>query len=71
MLLTDSQISMRPIFSDLLFKPIECIFLTCLTQSLSWLVGVQSSLYSSNYICIIIPLLYFIFGSFMEFSAMT
>lgn len=35
MLLSDSQISMRPICLDLLFKPVECIFVTYLKKCLS------------------------------------
>jgi len=43
MLLSDSEISMRPPCSDLLFKPVDCIFVACLVKCMSWLVGVQSS----------------------------
>ena len=42
MLLSDSQIIMRPLCSDMLFKPVDYIFVTSLTKCMSWLVGVQS-----------------------------
>ena len=71
MLLSDSQIIMRPLYSNLLFKPIDYIFATCLTKCLSWLVGVQSSPYSSNYICIIILLLPFTSKSVTELWVVT
>jgi len=59
MLLSDSQISMRPLCSDLLFTPVDYIFVIFLTKFLSWLVGDQLSPCSSNCISIIIPLLSF------------
>lgn len=70
MLLSDSQISVRPLCSDLLFKAIECIFVTCLTKCVKWLVGVKPSPCSSIFICIIFLMLLFISRSFMEFLAM-
>jgi len=62
---------MRPICSDLLFKPVDYIFVTCLMKCMSWLVGVQSSPYSSNFICILILLLSLSSESVIEFWAMT
>jgi len=41
MLLSNSQISMRPLFSVLLLRLVAFMFVTCLTKFLSWLVGVQ------------------------------
>ena len=40
MLLSDSQISIRPLCLILLFTPLDAMFVTCLTKFLSWLVGV-------------------------------
>jgi len=60
MLIIDSQVSMRPLCLDMLFTPVDYIFVICSMKYLSWLVGVQLSPCSSNFICIIIPLLYFI-----------
>jgi len=57
MLLSDSQMSMRPLCLDLLFTPVDYIFLICLMKCLSWIVGVLSRDFLSNCICIIIPLL--------------
>lgn len=51
---------MRPICSKLLFTVVNYIFLTCFMKFMSWLVGVQSSPCSRNFICIIFLLLYFI-----------
>ena len=59
MLLSDSQMSMRPLCLDLLLKPIDYIIVTCLMKCLSWLVGVQSSPCSTNCIYFLILLLYF------------
>lgn len=70
MLLNDYQISMRPLCSDRLFKPVDYIFVTCLTKFLSWLVGVQSIPCSNNYICILIMLLSFSSKSVIKFWAM-
>jgi len=61
MLLSDSQMSMRPLGSELLFKPVNCIFVTCLMRFMSWKVGFKSIPCSSDCICIIIPLLSFYF----------
>lgn len=71
MLLSDSQMSMRPISSNLLFKPIDYIIVTCLMKCLSWLVGVESSPCLINCICIIIMLFSFSFESVIEFWAVT
>ena len=71
MLLNDSQIIMRPICSDLLFKPVNYIFVTCLTKCMSWLVGVHSSPYSSACFYIVIPVSCFSSESVMEFWAVT
>ncbi len=71
MLLSDSQISMTPLWSYLLFKLLDYIFVTCLTKCLSWIVAVQLSPCSSVLFYIIIPLLSFSSGSVMEFWAMT
>lgn len=61
MLLRYSQISMRHLCSDMLFKLIDYILVTCLTKCLSWLVGVQLSPCSTrNWIYIIFVLLSFI-----------
>ena len=57
MLLSDSQLSMIPLCSDMLFTPVDYIFVICLTKCLSWLVGVQSRSYSSNFFLVDISLL--------------
>lgn len=44
MLLSDSQISMRPLCLNLLFTPIDCIDAKCLTECQSRLEMVRSSL---------------------------
>lgn len=43
MLLSDSQIGMRPISSNLLFWPIDYIFVTCFMKFMSCMVVVRSS----------------------------
>jgi len=40
--LSDSQLSMRPPCSDLLFTRIDYIFVICLTKFLLWVEEVQS-----------------------------
>ena len=40
--LSDSKLCMRPLCSELLFTPVNYIFVMCLTKWLSCLVGVQS-----------------------------
>jgi len=40
MVLSDSQLSMIPLYSKLLFTPVDYIFVICLKKFLSWLVGV-------------------------------
>jgi len=40
MLLSDSQMIIRPLYLDLLFKPVDYIFVTCLMKFLSWLIVV-------------------------------
>ena len=41
MVLSNSQLSMRPLCSELLFTPVDYIFVICLMKCLSWLVGFQ------------------------------
>ena len=71
MILSDSHISMRPLCSYMLFKPVDYIFVTCLTKCLSWLVGVQCRPCPCFFKCIIVILCKFISGSVIEFWAMT
>ena len=71
MLLSDSKISMRPLCSDLLLKPLDYIFVTCLRKCLSWLVGVQSRPCHCFCKCIIVMLCKFISESVNEFWAVT
>jgi len=71
MLLSDSQINMRSLWLDMLFTPIDYIFVTCLTKLLSWLVGVQSRPYHCFCKCIIIILCKFISKSVIEFWVVT
>ena len=35
----ESQISMKPLCSTLLLRPVDFIFVICLTKFLSWLMG--------------------------------
>jgi len=42
MVLSDSQLSMRPLCLELLIAPIDYTIAICLMKFLSWLVGVQS-----------------------------
>jgi len=51
--LSNCEMSMRPLCSNMFFKHVYYIIMTCLTKFLSWLVGVQSSPCSSNCICIL------------------
>ena len=71
MLLSNSQISMRPLCSDLLFTPVDYIFVTCLTKCLSWIVGVQSRTCPCFCKCIIVMLCKFISESVVELWEMT
>jgi len=71
MLLSDFWISMRPLLSYMLFKPIDYIFVTCFMKCLSCLVGEKSSPYESSCTFIIILLLSFSFENVMEFSTVT
>lgn len=68
---SESQISMRPICSDLLFTLVDYIFMTCLTKCPSWLVGVQSRSYSSNCISTIIYMLSYYYEGFIQFWEVT
>ena len=71
MVLSDSHISMRSICLNLLFTPIDYIFVICLMKCLSWLVGVWFRASSSIYICIIFSLLSFCFEGVIQFWAVT
>jgi len=68
---SESQISMRPLCSALLFRPIDLIFVICLTKCLSWLVGVQSSPCQCFCKCIIVPLCKFISEGVIELRLVT
>ena len=67
MFLSDSQLSMRPLCSDLLFTPVDYIFVICLTKCLSWLVVVQLSSYLSVFIYIVISLLFYYSKDVIQF----
>ena len=71
MLLSDSQMSMRPLCLYLLFSSVDYIFVICLTKCLSSLVGVQSRAGSSICICIIISLLSFCSKGVIQFWVVT
>jgi len=64
MLLSDSQISMRPICSNMLFTPLDYIFL-------SYLVGVCLRACSRIFICIIFSLLYLYYEGVIQFFVVT
>jgi len=67
MSLRDSQQSMRPLCSDLLFTPVDYIFVKCLTKCMSRIIGVQSISYSSNFIFTVISLLYYYSEGVIQF----
>ena len=71
MFLSDSQLSMKPLFSYMLFRHVDYIFGICLTKYLSWLVGVQSRFYSSDWIRIIISLLIYCSEDVIPFLVVT
>ena len=62
---------MRPICLDMLFTPVDYIFVICLRKFLSWLVGVQSRACLSNFICNIISFLSFCSEGVIQFWAVT
>jgi len=66
-----SQISMRPLCSDLLFTSVDYIFGICLTKFLSWVVRVESRSYSSNYIKTIISMVSYCSKGAIQFCAVT
>jgi len=66
-----SQISMRPLCSDMLFTPVDYIFVICLMKCFSWLVGVQSRYYSSKFISIVISMLSYCSEYFIPFWVVT
>lgn len=53
----------------MLFKPIDYIFMTCITKFMLWLVGFQLGPFSSNFIRIIILLLSFNSENVIKFWA--
>ena len=71
MLLSNSQLSMRPLCSDLLFTLVDYIFVICLTKCLSWLVRVQSRSHSSDCIYTVISLLFYCSKDVIQFWAVT
>ena len=71
MLLSNSQISMRPLFPVLLLRPVALMFVTYLINLLSWLVGVQSSPCWCFFKCIFVPLWNLIYEGGIEFWVVT
>jgi len=71
MILSNYQISMIPLCSDMLFKLVDYIFVICLTKCLSWLVGVKSIPCHCFFKCIIFMLCKFISESVIEFWVVT
>jgi len=69
MLLIDSHLSMRPLCLDLLFTPVDYIFVICLTKCMSWLVGFKSRSNSSNCIFTVISMLSYYSEGVIQFWA--
>ena len=67
MLPYNSHISMILLCSNLLLWCVECIFVTCLTKCLSWLVGVQSSHWSNVCNSNLVSISFIISEAYMEF----
>lgn len=68
--LRDSHISMRPLYSNILFKLVDYIFVICFMKCLSWLVGVQFRPCQCFCKCIIIMLCKLICESVIELWAL-
>ena len=71
MSLSDYQRSMRPLCLDMLFTPVDYIFMIYLMKWLSWLVGVQSRACSSTCNYIIISMLSLCSEGCIELQAVT
>jgi len=71
MVLSDSQISMRSLRLNMLFTPVDYIFVICLTKCLSWLVGVWLRACSTIFFCMIVSLLIYCSGDVIQFWGVT
>jgi len=71
MVLRNYQISMRLLCLNMLFTPIDCIFVICLKKLLSWLVGVRLRACSSIYFFIIVSLLSYCSENVIQFWVVT
>jgi len=69
MVLIDSQISMRPLSLNLLFTPVDYIFVICLMKFLPWLVGVSLRACSIICFCIVVSLLFYYSRDVIQFWA--
>ena len=71
MVLSDSEISTRSLCLNMLFTPIDYMFVICLAKCMSWLIGVWLRACSTNYFFIIVSLLFYCFEDAIPFWATT
>lgn len=71
MVLSDSQLSMRPLCSELLIAPIDYTFAICLTKCMSWLVGAQSSFWKCIFFSTVISILFYGSKEMVQFWEVT
>ncbi len=71
MILSNSQLSMRPLCSKLLITLVEYTFAICLMKCLSWIVGVQSRSWTSFYFSTVLSMLFYWSEEMVQFWAVT